>query len=100
MRMPKTIDWKAATLGVLTSRCPYCRDIVIVERIDWLADVPCPDCGRAIWPVSGETLAMFFRANAAWNRRALLDLLTRMPLTDADSLFRVEVTMLLDDVCE
>lgn len=96
--LPKTVDWKSGTLGVLTSRCPWCRDLVTIERLDWLADIPCPDCGRPIWPVTGETLAEFFRADAAWNRRALLDLLARMPLKDADSLFRVEATMLLEEI--
>lgn len=98
--MRPTIEWRSATLGVLTSRCPCCRDLVTLKRLDWLADVPCPDCGRPIWPVTGETLAIFFRADAGWNRRALLDLLARMPLTDADSLFRVEATMLLEETCD
>lgn len=98
--MRSTIEWRNSTLGVLTARCPHCRDLVTVERLDWFADVACPDCGRAIWPVSGETVAVFFRADAGWDRRGLLDLLARMPLTDVDSLFRVEATMLLEAVCE
>ncbi|MCC6357812.1 MAG: hypothetical protein IT450_03640 [Phycisphaerales bacterium] len=96
--MRSTIEWRNSTLGVLTARCPWCRDLVTIERLDWLADVACPDCGRAMWPVSGETVAVFFRSDAGWNRRALLDLLARMPLTNVDSLFRVEATMLLEEV--
>ncbi|GMU82228.1 MAG: hypothetical protein AMXMBFR47_20990 [Planctomycetota bacterium] len=97
--MTQMVDWTSSTLGVLTARCPWCRDLVTIERIDWFADVACPDCGRAMWPVSGETVAVFFCSDAGWNRRALLDLLARMPLTNVDSLFRVEATMLLEELC-
>lgn len=97
--MRSTVEWRNSTLGVLTSRCPWCRDLVTIERIDWFADVACPDCGRAMWPVSGETVAVFFRSDAGWDRRGLLDLLARMPLTAVDSLFRVEATMRLEEAC-
>ncbi len=97
--MRSTIEWRNSTLGVLTARCPWCRDLVTVERLDWLADVACPDCGRAMWPVSGETVAVFFRSDAGWDRRGLLDLLARMPLRDVDSLGRVEVTVLFEEIC-
>lgn len=98
--MPTAIDWNSSSLGVLTARCPFCRDVVTIEPLDWFADLPCPDCGGLLWPVTGREVAIFLRADAGWNRRALLDLLARLPLAEADSLSHVEFSLIIEEALE